>query len=196
VILGLVLLIVAAGLVISSLLANFMLPDSFASSALIVTGAQDPTLLQTQIEELLSAKILSEVITNLHLNKKWAERYKEESDFQTEQTLGLLRTQTKISQAKGAWLIRITVTGEDRFEAANIANEIAKVYAASSFVPKSSPVQILETAQPSFRPERPSNAFTWIAGLLIAGFGFQLLIRAARDRHPTPPPLPPNAQQS
>jgi capsular polysaccharide biosynthesis protein len=185
-IIGLVFLLVAGGLVVASILLNFILPDRFASTALILTGAQDPTLLGTQLGELNSTKTLEQVITNLHLNKKWAERYKEESDFTTEQTLGILRTQTKISQSKGTYLIQITVTDDDRLEAANIANEIVGVYRTSSFAAKSPPVQILETAQPSFRPQRKVNPLAFLWGLIIGGFGVFLLVSAARSPRSTP----------
>jgi capsular polysaccharide biosynthesis protein len=189
IIIGLVLLLIATGLVVSLMVLNFLLPDRFASTVRILTGAQDPALLRTQIEEINSNKILTQVITNLNLNKKWAERYKEESDFRTEQTLGILRTHTKISQSKGTHILQTTVTDDDRTDAANIANEIAKVYTTSSFATKSTPVQILEAAQPSFRPERKVNPLAFLLGLLIAGYGLFLLVRAARNRRSTPPAL-------
>ena len=189
IIIGLILLMVAGGIVVSAMVLNFILPDRFTSTVRILTGAQDPALLRTEIEEINSNKILTQVITNLNLNKKWAERYKEESDFRTEQTLGLLRTHTKISQSKGTYLIQITVTGDDRTDAANIANEIAKVYRTSTSTSKSTPVQILEAAQPSYRPERKANPLTFLWGVIIAGYGLFLLVRAARNRRSTPPVL-------
>jgi capsular polysaccharide biosynthesis protein len=189
IIVGLILLVAAGGILVSAIVLNFLLPDRFASTVRIVTGAQDPALLRTRIEEINSNKILAQVITNLNLNKKWAERYKEESDFRTEQTLGILRTHTKISQSKGTHLIQITVTDDDRTDAANIANEIAKVYRASTSASKSTPVQILEAAQPSYRPERKVNPLTFLWGFIIAGYGLFLLARATRNRHSTPPVL-------
>ena len=181
VIVGAVLLVIGLGILASSILMNFMLPETFASTVRIVTGVHEPTSLQTQIEQLGSSRILGQVITNLNLNKKWAEHHKEENDFRTEQTIGILRSQTAISQVNNTDLIQITVRNQNPIEAASIANEIAKVYASSALAAKGPPVQILEAAQPSLRPERP-NSFGLIAGLIFIGCGVVVIFKPNAKR--------------
>ena len=187
------LLLFAGALAVSSLFMSFLVTDRFVSTVRLHTETQDPTLLRTQIEEINSTKILSQVITNLNLNKKWAERYKEENDFRTEQSIGLLRSQLEVAQSKGTYLMDVRVTDDDRGDAANIANEIAMVYITSDFAAKSPP-QIVEAAQPALRPRSKRSNFAFLLSAVIAGFGLFLAIRSVWRRPPRPPPLKASAQ--
>ncbi len=187
---GIVLLVAGVLIVASSILFAFIAPSTFASTVRILTGTQDPIALRTEIEELNSSRILAQVVTNLNLNKKWAERYKDEGEFRTEQTVSMLKGQMKVSQAKNTYLIQITIRDVDRVEAASIANEIAKVYKGSGLAAKAAPVQILEAAQPAYRPERPNTMFPLLGGLASGGCGLAMILTSNRKRADFPPPIP------
>src|SRR3954463_229545 len=134
---------------ITTTLVTFILPESFASTVRMKVekdasdiggglkdnfggGAGfDPYWVQDQFETIQSKLILYQVITNMHLNKKWAEKYKEGDDFKTEQTYGILKSKVDVRQSRGTSLIEIRVLSEDKTEAAEIANEIAEVYRQS-----------------------------------------------------------------
>src|SRR5690348_5332771 len=126
---------------ITTTLVTFILPESFASTVRMKVekdasdigglkdnfyggGGFDPYWVQDQFETIQSKLILYQVITNMHLNKKWAEKYKEEGEFKTEQTYGMLKSKVDVRQSRGTSLIEIRVLSEDKNEAADIANEI------------------------------------------------------------------------
>src|SRR5205814_528864 len=88
----------------------------------------DPYWVQDQFETLQSKSILYQVITNKNLNKKWAEKFKEEGELRTEQTYRILRGKLDVSQTRNTSVLEIRVLSEDKDEAAELANEIAKVY--------------------------------------------------------------------
>src|SRR5713101_2348861 len=129
---------------ITTTLVTFILPESFASTVRIAVekdapdvpgiGNQsfyqsyDPYWIETEFQKIQSKSILHQVITNLHLNKKWAEKFKEEGELQTDVTYNLLKRVVDVHQSRNTSLIEIKVFSEDKYEAPQIANEIAKVY--------------------------------------------------------------------
>jgi len=126
---------------ITTTLVTFILPESFSSTVRMkvekdvgggfegrnVTPGFDPYWVQTEFETIQSKLILNQVITNLNLNKKWAEKMKVD-EFPTDLTYSILKRMTDVRQSRNTSLIEVRVIGEDRNEAAVIANEIAKVY--------------------------------------------------------------------
>ncbi|HEY0457332.1 MAG TPA: polysaccharide biosynthesis tyrosine autokinase [Verrucomicrobiae bacterium] len=130
---------------ITTTLVTFILPESYSSMVRIqvekdnsdVPGIKegwngaagfDPYWVQDQFETIQSKSILYQVITNKNLNKKWAEKFKEEKELRTEQTYGFLKRQVSVSQSRNTSLIEIRALSENPEEAAEIANEIAAVY--------------------------------------------------------------------
>src|SRR5437762_13130308 len=93
---------------ITTTLVTFILPESFASMVRMkvekdapdVSGIGmeraytgfDPYWVQDQFETIQSKSILYQVITNLGLNRSWAQKYKEETDLRTEVTYLLLKS--------------------------------------------------------------------------------------------------------
>jgi capsular exopolysaccharide synthesis family protein len=133
---------------LTTTLVTFILPESYASTVRIAVEKDapdiasfgsaernvqmwDPYWIQTQFEKIQSKLILYQVITNMNLNRRWAERFKEEGDLRTEVTYQLLKNQISVSQSRNTSLIEIRVYSEDKNEAANLANEIARVYKQS-----------------------------------------------------------------
>jgi len=129
---------------ITTTLVTFVLPESFASTVRMkvekdapdvgglagdrVAAGFDPYWVQDQFETIQSKSILYPVITNLSLNKRWAEKLKEETDLRTEMTYLMLKNKIDVHQSRNTSLIEVKVFSDDRNEAAVIANEIASVY--------------------------------------------------------------------
>lgn len=130
---------------LTATLVTFILPESYSSTARIKVekdapdvegitlqsrggGGFDPYWVQDQFETIQSKAILYTVITNLNLNRKWAEKFKQPDDLRTELTFTLLKNQIDVRQYRNTSLIEIRAFSEDNKEAAAIANEIANVY--------------------------------------------------------------------
>jgi capsular exopolysaccharide synthesis family protein len=129
---------------LTTTLVTFILPESFASTVRIaiekdvsdVAGlgmdqrgsGWDPYWTQTEFEKIQSKTILYQVITNLNLNRRFAEKTKDEGEWRTDQTYGVLKSMIDVRQPRNTSLIEIRVFSEDKYEAAEIANKIADVY--------------------------------------------------------------------
>jgi succinoglycan biosynthesis transport protein ExoP len=127
-------------------LVTFIRPPTFASSARIsvqkdatdIAGLNsgpsysqfDPYWVQTEFEKIQSKLILYQVITNLDLNRKWGEKYKE-PELRTDITYKILKSEIAINQSRNTSLIEIKAFSDDAEEAAVIANKIAEVYRES-----------------------------------------------------------------
>jgi len=90
----------------------------------------DPFWIQTQFEKIQSRLILNQVITNLGLQRTWAEKFKKD-ELPLEFTYQLLYRQLSVQQSRNTSLIEVSVLSEDPEEAARIANTIASVYKES-----------------------------------------------------------------
>ena len=128
---------------ITTTLVTFILPPTFASAARIsvskdasdipgIGGGQaynpfDPYWVQTEFEKIQSKAVLYSVITNLELNRKWGEKFKE-GELRTDITYKLLKRNINVVQPRGTSLIEIKVLNDDATEAAQIANAIAESY--------------------------------------------------------------------
>jgi len=127
---------------ITTTLVTFILPESFSSTVRMKVEKDasvgsfegrslplgfDPYWVQTEFETIQSKLILNQVITNLTLNRKWAEKMKVD-ELPTDLSYSILKHMTDVRQSRNTSLIEIRVISEDRNEAAVIANEIAKVY--------------------------------------------------------------------
>src|SRR5213594_322457 len=82
---------------ITTTVVTFILPKSYASTVRMKVekdapdvsgiGAErqnsgyDPYWMQTEFETIQSKSILHQVITNLHLNREWAKKFKEEGEL-------------------------------------------------------------------------------------------------------------------
>jgi succinoglycan biosynthesis transport protein ExoP len=130
---------------ITTTLVTYILPEYYASTVRIAVDkdapdvpgilnearsaqAYDPYFIQTEFEKIQSTMVLNRVITNLGLNKTWAAKFKAEGDLSTEVSYSLLKRNLDVHQSRNTSLIEIKALSEDKVEAANIANEIAKVY--------------------------------------------------------------------
>lgn len=136
---------------ITTTLVTFILPPTFASTARIsvqrdttdvagVNLGQNTSQtysvydfafwIQTEFEKIQSKMILYPVITNLDLNIKWGEKYKEGA-LRLDTTFAMLRRKIDVTQTPRTSLIEIKAYSDDPNEAAAIANRIADVYRES-----------------------------------------------------------------
>src|SRR6185503_11313639 len=67
----------------------------------------DPFWMQSEFEAPQSKATLYRVITNLNLNRKWAERIHEGSELRTEVTYRLMKQQLDVRQLRSTSLIEI-----------------------------------------------------------------------------------------
>jgi len=88
----------------------------------------DPYWIQTEFEKIQSKLILYPVITNLGLNRRWGEKFKQQEELRTSDSFMLLKGQIDVRQSRNTSLIEIRAFSEDNDEAAVIANMIAEVY--------------------------------------------------------------------
>ncbi len=163
-----------------TLLANFILPEKFESTARI--SLDQPGNSRNELERIRSVGVLSNVIASLNLNKKWAEKFKEENDLPPDKTLRLLLPQVRVSASSDGSLVEVHVLSEDRSEAASLANEIVKVY--GNLANGKPQVRLVEPAVPAQKASRPRKGRNitvgFLVGLAIAGAGAAVLSDASK----------------
>ena len=134
--------------VLTTTAVTFVLPESWSSTVRIAvekdvsditplgfaqnTSQFDPFFIQTEFEKIRSKNVLHKVIKKLNLNEKWGERYNNGSPLKTSETFDYLSRKIDVRQTRNTSLIEIRVYSDSKDkpaqEAADIANEIAKVY--------------------------------------------------------------------
>ena len=131
----------------ASTLITFLLPEFFSSTAslkvepekkITIKGAAfferqpgapgDPYFIQTTFEIMQSQLVLSNVIGTLDLNTKWGQKYFNGETLKTTETMEILKNRMQLAPVKNTKLISITVFSDDKQEAADLANAIAKAY--------------------------------------------------------------------
>src|SRR5688500_5980502 len=120
---GILLIIAGAGMALTTGLTAFLLPPRYASTARIAPAVTNPVGVATEVEKIQSGAILSQVITNLDLARKWGEKFKE-GELRLDVTRALLKRDLIVRQTGNTLLIEVSVEGDDPVEAAAIANGI------------------------------------------------------------------------
>ena len=132
--------------VITATVVTMILPESFASTAKIkvdrdvsdvaslgggqqISGVYDPYFIQTEFEIIQSPLVLDQVIDNLGLGAKWTKKFNMETPLKLNDTRTILGRQIELRPTRNTSLIEIRVYSDNKDEAAEIANEIAKSYA-------------------------------------------------------------------
>ncbi len=130
--------------VLTATVVTFYLPETYRSFSTIEveqdqsvdpglgSGQADrqfnPYFLQTELAKLQSQEILHRVITNLGLNEKWGNRYFGGQKLKTTETYPLLKRQFDPVLERNTKFINLNFVSDDKQEAADVANEIARVY--------------------------------------------------------------------
>lgn len=199
-------------IVIASVAVTFILPETYASTAMMkvendqpVTGNQnyDPYFIQTQFEIIKSDTVLSNVITALNLNQVWGRRYFKGETLRSYETLEILKGRLGLAPVGNTKLMKVVVYGDDKNEPAQIANAIAESYRDyrirtsnwKSPLPQPVLVQITDLAEPSMAPIKPNKTLNIVLGgffgLLLAGVlgGVAFFITKLRRRNRAPTAL-------
>jgi uncharacterized protein involved in exopolysaccharide biosynthesis len=199
------LLLMGAGLALTTLalVMLWLAPEVFVATARVLLppepSAPQPLTAATQtaggaawtpneVERIHAKAVLHQVITNLDLQKKWAEQFKEEGPLTIDRAYQLLKEQMDVRQPGNASLIVIRIMSYDGTEAANIANRIAEVYRDARRA-DGAVVQIVESAQPPPKGRRSGGANAlglFLAGVAGLGGGYWVL-RSAGLLGPAPP---------
>ena len=124
-------------IVCTTVAVTFLLPETYASVSRIKVesdgpdrnaSSYDPYFLQTTFEIIQSQTVLDPVIDKLHLNTVWGKEYNGGEPLETTNTLAMLKSRISLTPERNTDLFNITVFSEDKNEAAQIANAIAKSY--------------------------------------------------------------------
>jgi len=187
-------MLAGVGLPLMTVLATFVVPPRFASTARIDPGMTDPTAIATEVAKIQSQPILHQVVTNLDLARKWGEKFKE-AQLSLDAAIFLLKKDVTVRRADDTYLIEIKVQSDAPEEASSIANRIAEVYRDSVLAPKGPDgkpsVQVIDKAKVNPRPVHPNKPRaigTGIAvGAVMAIIGIALVVDATRRAKPAPP---------
>ncbi|HUS35186.1 MAG TPA: polysaccharide biosynthesis tyrosine autokinase [Verrucomicrobiae bacterium] len=130
--------------VITTTAVTFILPESYMSTARIEvqkdatdispllpnqqSSSYDPYFMQTEFEKIRSQWVLLPVIDSLKLDEVWSKRFHTETKLKKMEAFQLLKRQVDVQQARNTSLIEVRAYSEDKQEAADIANEVVKVY--------------------------------------------------------------------
>ncbi|MBL9168010.1 MAG: hypothetical protein JNN07_09740 [Verrucomicrobiales bacterium] len=176
----------------------FALPPEYRSQTRLMIPPSPKVLLESEAEIIQSRRILSVVVTNLNLPRRFAEQHKMEQDMPPEVALALLQRQVNVKVHPTTRILETSVYSRDRSEAADIANEIANVYlasAAADAIDPGNPARLLDAASPAFRPSRPNRplamASSMAVGLSLVLGGAWLIYASWKNRNRSSKPVPP-----
>lgn len=216
---GVFLLIIGVGLLIAGAVKVFASSEQFKATARIkvlpltppnmdrsMFGRQgypnvDSNFMRREMERIQSTLVLYQVITNLDLNKRWAQKQGQKDELKTEMTFVLLKHQLDVRQGREAASIEISAFGDDKTEVADLANNIASLFRDTRFSASapSDPdhvlvhkVEIVELAQPPQAPvhtQQPEGLRLVALGILPTLFGLVLTLAGVLMK--TPMPVPP-----
>src|ERR1043165_7126332 len=129
---GVLLLLIGVGLLMAGALNVFASTEQFKATARIkvlpltppnldrpMFGRQpypnvDSSFIRREMERIQSTHVLYQVITNLDLNKRWAEKQGQKNDLKTEMTFILLKHQLEVRQGRDAASLEISAFGDDK----------------------------------------------------------------------------------
>jgi len=160
-------------------------PDRETASTGLAGGA---SWTPTELERIQAKVVLYQVITNLDLQRKWGEQFKEEGPLPIDRAYRLLKAQMDVRQSGKAPLIEIRVQSYDRAEAATLANRIAEVYRVTRRADGTA-VELLDRAEPPPKGRRSGGSRAlalFLAGLAGLGAGYWV-VRSAGLLGQTPP---------
>jgi succinoglycan biosynthesis transport protein ExoP len=132
--------------VITATLVTFILPESYSATAKIkierdqtdipgmnesrMASGYDPYFIQTEFELIQSEVLLDKVIQELKLNEVWGKKYGTAGPLKSLESLTLLRSRLDLRPVRSTSVIEIRVYSDNKDEAADLANAVAKAYQA------------------------------------------------------------------
>ena len=164
-------------------IVTFILPETFASSAMILHPAKNLTSVVTAMEMIHTRSNLDLVITQLDLAAQWGIKYRQPDKLSPEKCREMLKRMSQIQLRRGTPIVEIRVFSDNKDEAATIANQLAKIYLRTT--PGAS---VVEAAAPDSRPVRPNKQMNITLGLfagvtfLVVGIALLISSRLAVKR--------------
>jgi serine/threonine protein kinase len=185
---------IVAAVVITMLMPNSYLASTRVrieeAMALGAGPAQlyDPYLIQSEVELVQSEPVLGRVIERLRLQERLAQRYGSQAGLSTFESVNLLGRSLEVRSVRNTMLLDICFFSEQPNDAATVANAIADCLAeyhaeqikeseqsqakgpknpgAIDFRPRLCRVEIVDRAEPNFRPARPNHPLNIALGML------------------------------
>jgi len=158
----------------------FLSPDAYVSTVRIDLGAAaNSNSINTEVEMILSQRVLTNVITKLQLQKKWGHRYFGDEQIKPEETTKYLKARLRVFPIQDTRIISISSYSEIPDETAEIANALADSYRDAKLEPQESAVagvaavtlpEILDIAQTLLRPFKPNRPIYIVWGLIVGNF--------------------------
>jgi uncharacterized protein involved in exopolysaccharide biosynthesis len=117
---------------------TFILPETYSSTARVNVAPEegqnaattpDATFLRITPSLIASQNVLSNVVNALNLSVTWGKKHFGGETLKTAETLELLKRRLDLKPVRNTTLLEITAFSEDKTEAAQIANTVAKAYA-------------------------------------------------------------------
>jgi capsular polysaccharide biosynthesis protein len=162
---------------------TFLLPETFASSAMILHPATSPTPLVTAVQMIITRSNLDLVITDRDLAAQWGTKYKQPDKLSPEKCRELLNRMIQIEIPRGSSIVRIKVFSDDKAEAATIANKFTQIYCRTVIG-----AMVIDPAKPNPVPARPNKRVNIMIGslvgatFLVMGIGLLIASRLAVKR--------------
>jgi capsular polysaccharide biosynthesis protein len=181
-VLGILFIALAVFTPLVTTIITFILPETFASSAMILHPATNVTSVVTAVEMLHTRSNLDLAITQLDLAAQWGIKYRQPDKLSPEKCREMLKRMIQIQLRPSTPIVEIRVFSDNKDEAATIANQLAKLYLRTT--PGAS---VVEAAAPDSRPVRPNKQMNIMLGLfagvtfLTTGIGFLVASRIARS---------------
>jgi capsular polysaccharide biosynthesis protein len=164
-------------------IVTFLLPETFASSAMILHPATGPTPLVTAMQMIITRSNLDLVITDLDLAAQWGAKYRQPDKLSPEKCREMLNRMIQIEVPPRSSIIRIKVFSDDKMEAAAIANQFTQIYCRTVIG-----ARVIDPAKPNPVPARPNKRVNIMIGsfvgatFLVMGIGLLIASRIAVKR--------------
>jgi capsular polysaccharide biosynthesis protein len=132
---------------------------------------------EAEFESIESPQVLQAVVTDLELDRIWAERlFKKSEPLPAEEALHHLESNLRLNFKHGTNIVEVRATSDDPKEAADIANAVVNSYKTERDLQSQSatktaigPVQILARATTPESPARPNKRMCYAITAGIAG---------------------------
>ena len=179
---GLGVLFIALGILVPlcTTIITFILPETFASSAMILHPATSPTPLVTAVQMINTRSNLDLVITHLDLAAQWGTKYQQPGKLSPEKCREMLERMIQIEIPRRSSIVKIKVFSDDKMEAATIANKFTQIYCRTIIGS-----MVIDPAKPNPVPARPNKRVNIMMGsfagatFLVMGIGLLVSSRLA-----------------
>jgi capsular polysaccharide biosynthesis protein len=182
-VLGILFIALAVFTPLVTMMVTFILPETFASSAMILHPVTNLTSVVTAVEMVHTRSNLDLAITQLDLAAQWGIKYRQPDKLSPEKCREMLKRMSQIQLRRGTPVVEIRVFSDNKDEAATIANQLAKLYLRTT--PGAS---VIEAAAPNSTPVLPNKQMNLSLSLfvgvtfLVVGFGLLIASRIAVKR--------------